>query len=367
MRPRRPPGCDPRNRAGVRWRRRADGNAAFQLLNAGKRSLRRNLKTEAGRELFLQLVALADVVVENFAPGVLDRLGLSYAALQAANERIVLASGKGYGLSGPHRDLRGMDVTVQVMTAIVATTGFPDQAPVKAGAAVVDFSSGVHLAAAVLAALFQRERTGRGQQVEVAMQDAILPTLASNIGGYLEHGEAFPDRTSNRHGGLNVVPDNVYPAADGRIAILCIRPRHWQALCSLMERADLADDPELATPVGRVRRMDEVDAAVAYWTRTREKDTVFALLHKADVPAAPVRTLSEVVDDEHVRHRGMLRELTDGERRCTVFGSPLRLGDSAPTRPSYPPRLGEHSDVVLEELLELGRTELEQLRRDGVI
>lgn len=352
----------------IRWRADGgDGNPAFQLLNAGKRSLRLDLKNDRGRELFLRMVEVADVVVENFAPGVMDRLGLSYASLKVANPRVVLASGKGYGSTGPHSHLRGMDVTVQSMTAIVATTGFPDQAPVKAGPAVVDFSAGVHLASAILAALFQRERTGRGQHVEVSMQDAIIPSLASNIGGYLEHGESFPDRTGNRHGGLNVVPYNVYPASDGWVAILCVRNRHWLALCRLMDRDDLADDPALHTAQGRVERMDELDDAVGAWTRTHAKMDLFELLQDADIPSAPVRTLSELVNDEHVRHRGMLRELGAGERNCTIFGSPLRLGDSVLTLPSAPPQLGEHSDEVLADLLRLDRDELRDLRENKVI
>ncbi|MCW2778755.1 MAG: carnitine dehydratase [Frankiales bacterium] len=300
-----PPSGDP-----VRWRSdSATSGQAFMMLNAGKRGLRLDLKHPEGKALFLDLVRCADVVVENFAPGALDRLGLDWPTLSQANPRLVLASSSGYGSDGPYSALRGMDVTVQAMTAVLATTGFPDGGPVKAGPALADFGSGVHLACAVLAALFQRERTGLGQRVEVAMQDAVLPSLTSNIAGALEGGPDFPERTGNRHGGLAVVPYNVYPASDGWMAVLCLRDRHWEALCAVMQRPDLAADAALATPSGRVARMDDVDAAISAWTVGSSKDELFRLLQDADIPSAPVRSLHEVIHDPHLRHRGMLQEV----------------------------------------------------------
>ncbi len=352
----------------IRWRPGKDGtNQAFMLLNAGKQSLRLDLKKPAGREVMLRLVATADVVIENFAPGVLDRLGLSYKELAARNERIILASGKGYGSTGPNRNLLGMDITVQAMTAVVSTTGFPGDAPVKTGPAVVDFAAGVHLATAVLAALFQRTRTGQGQIVEVSMQDAIIPSLASNIAGYLDSDGDFPDRTGNRHGGLSVTPYNIYPAADGWIAILCIRDRHWTQLCSLMDRSDLANDPDLSTSGGRVKRMDEVDDAVREWTSHRPKEELFRLLGSAGVPASPVRTLAELIADPHVAQRGMLGTVGEGARRALTFGNPLRLSASEEVTLSPAPLLGEHSEQVLTEQLKLSSSEIAALAAQGVI
>jgi formyl-CoA transferase len=352
----------------IRWRSTGETSGqAFLLLNAGKQGMRLNLKSPAGREVFLRLAEQADVVVENFAEGVLDRLGIGWDVLRATRPGLVLASVRAYGRHPAAEGLRGMDVTVQALSGIVSATGFPDGPPVKAGGAVVDFSAGTHLAAAVLAALFQRERTGRGQHVEVAMQDAIVPTLTSNFAGLLESDGDFPERTGNRHGGLSVCPYNIYPAADGWLAILCLRPRHWADLCRLMDRPDLAGDPSLATPAGRVARMELVDDAVTAWVGGLNAGDAFRLLQQADIPAAPVRSLREVLDDPVLRDRGMLADIGEGARACTILGSPLQLADSAQPETWPAPLLGEHTLTVLRDRLNLNDAEIGQLAADGVI
>ena len=352
----------------IRWRSAGQTSGqAFLMLNAGKKGVRLNLKKPRGRELFLELARQADVVVENFAEGVLERLGIGWDVLHEARPELVLASGRAYGRHPAAEGLRGMDVTVQAMSGIVSSTGFPDGPPVKAGGAVADFAAGTHLATAVLAALFQRERTGQGQHVEVAMQDAIVPTLTSNFAGLLESEGEFPERTGNRHGGLSICPYNIYPAASGWVAILCLRPKHWSDLCRVMDRSDLAADPLLATPAGRVQKMGEVDAAVTAWTSQLDKDEVFRLLQQADIPAAPVRRLSEVLHDPVLRDRGMLAVTGDGARACTILGSPLHLMDS-PEPETWPaPLLGEHTAEVLHDRLSLSDEQLQRLAADEVI
>jgi formyl-CoA transferase len=348
----------------IRWRSdQTSSGQAFALLNAGKKSLRLDLKSPQGHALMLRLVAGADVVVENFAPGTMGRLGLDWQTLSGVNPRIVLASGSGYGSYGPNAELRGMDITVQAMTAVLATTGFPDQPPVKAGPAVADFSGGTHLACAVLAALFQRERTGSGQRVEVSMQDAVLPMLTSNLAGLLESDGEFPDRTGNRHGGLSVCPYNVYPTSDGWLAILCLRTRHWHSLCELMGLPDLAEDTSAATPAGRVARMDEIDERIGHWTATMATAEAFDLVQRNDIPAAPVRTLRELLDDPHLRERGMLRHVGAD----TVLGSPLVLGDSAPQETSPAPELGADTDEILAGVPGLSPDDIAGLREHGAV
>jgi crotonobetainyl-CoA:carnitine CoA-transferase CaiB-like acyl-CoA transferase len=352
----------------IRWRSTGETSGqAFLMLNAGKQGIRLNLKKPQGKEIFCRLVRQADVVVENFAEGVLERLGIGWEVLHEIRPELVLASARAYGRHPAAEGLRGMDVTVQAVSGIVSSTGFPDGAPVKAGGAVVDFATGTHLAAAVLAALFQRERTGQGQHVEVAMQDAIVPTLTSNFAGLLESEGAFPERTGNRHGGLAICPYNIYPVVDGWLAILCLRSKHWTDLCRLMDRRDLADDPLLATPAGRVKKMDEVDEAVTAWTNGLDKDSAFRLLQQADIPAAPVRSLREVLDDPVLRDRGMLAEIGEGPRACTVLGSPIHLADSAKPETWPAPLLGEHTLEVLRDRLNLNHEEIQRLTADGVI
>ena len=276
-----PPGGEP-----VRWRGAQVGveTSAFGLLNTGKRSLRLDLKSERGRELLLQMADDADVLVENFGPGTLSRLGLGYEVLSERNPRLILASGRGYGPDGPYRDYLAMDLTVQAMSGVLATTGFADGPPLKAGPAVADFLGGIHLFGAIAAALVGRATTGRGRHVEIAMHDAVVPALASGFAGWLDSGGTLPSRTGNRHGAHAVAPYNVYPAADGWIAIIAMNDRHWERLCVVMGREELAADPELLHHRQRVAAIDRVDEIVSTWTRTLRKREAFDVLHAAGIP-----------------------------------------------------------------------------------
>ena len=265
-------------RHGEPLRRRTKGGGAsvpLAMLNANKRGITLDLKHRDGKRLLRDMVRRADVLIENFAPGVMDRLELGYERLTRINPRLVYGSGTGYGLSGPDRDNLAMDLTVQAYSGMMSVTGFADRFPVKAGPAVADFMSGTHLYAAIVTALLQRERTGKGRLVEVSMQEAVYPSMASNIGMYFDTGTA--PRTDNRHGGLSVVPYNVYATKDGHVAIITVTEAHWRNLLTAMDRADLVDDANFASNQARIARMDEVDALVQTWTRDRTRDEVFAM------------------------------------------------------------------------------------------
>jgi formyl-CoA transferase len=345
-------------------RHRAGGHDAtpFVMLNSGKRSVSLNLKSKAGREVFLKLARRADVVVENYRAGTLEKLRIDYDVLRDVNPRLILASGRGFSSKGPQGALAAMDLTVQAMTGVMAATGFPDHPPVKAGPAISDFLGGVHLLSAILAALLQRERTGCGQHVEVAMQDAVLPTLASNLGAFLDANGSVPERTGNRHGGLALCPYNTYPATDGWVAIFCATDRHWPALCRVIGRTDLSREPKLATNPDRAKRMDEIDAIVAEWTSVRTRDECLSALGDAGVPAAPVRSVAELLDDPQVVASGMLREI-DHPRRgpMRVFGNPLRLSASSDPMMGPSPALGQHTRDVLRDRLGLSDAEIDAL------
>src|SRR5215510_576801 len=195
----------------VRRRKRNVEPYPLVMLNSNKESVVLDLKQPEGKALFLRLVRMADVVVENFAPGVMDRLGLGWPALHAENPRLVYASGSGFGLTGPYRDLPAMDVTIQAMSGIMNATGFPEASPVKAGPAVCDFLAGVHLFGGVVSALLHRERTGQGQLVEVAMLEAAVMALASALGAHMDgESDRVGWRTGNRHPALAMAPYNVY-------------------------------------------------------------------------------------------------------------------------------------------------------------
>lgn len=353
----------------LRWRETGGRETqAFVMLNAGKRSIRLNLKSERGRDVLLSLVRDADVLIENFAPGAMGRLGLGFEVLLAENPRLVIASGKGYGSTGPYSDLRAMDLTVQAMSGVLASTGFPDGAPVKSGAALADFSGGVHLLAGVLAALYQRTTTGRGQVVEVSMHDAVIPTLTSQLAAYLDSGGTVPERTGNRHGGLAICPYNVYESADGWIAIMCVRDRHWFSLAGLMQRPDLASDPRLDSNAKRAQHMDELDEIVGAWCATRTTGQLMKILGDADIPMAPIIAVRELVDDPHVRARGMLRSVEQpGRGPMITLGAPIRLADSTSQEPSHAPMLGEHTREVLSERIGLTSEQIDELYEQGVI
>ena len=234
----------------VRRRKREVEPWPLVMLNSNKESVVLDLKQPRGKEIFLELVAKADVLIENFAVGVMDRLGLGYDVLSKLNPRLVYGGSSGFGLDGPYRDLAAMDVTIQAMSGITNATGHADGPPTKAGAAVCDFLAGIHLCAGILGALVQRERTGQGQRVEVAMHEAAVIALASAMGAVMDGDTDVPDRTGNRHPALAMAPYNTYPCSDGYVAIFTAAERHWQSMCQMLKRPDLATNPEYASTRG---------------------------------------------------------------------------------------------------------------------
>lgn len=338
------------------------------MLNANKRGITLNLKSEEGRALLLKLAERADVLLENFAPGVMDGLGVGWEVLHAANPRLIYASGSGFGLSGPDRDALAMDLTVQAVSGAMSVTGFPDGPPLKSGPTFADFLSGTHLYGAVLTALFERTRTGKGRLVEVAMVETVYPALASNLSLLYGTSGAVTTRTGNRHGGLAIAPYNVYPAGDGHVAILCIKEAHWANLLRAMERGDLADDPRFSTNALRVRNIEATDAVVEGWTSSRTRAEIFAAVKQYRIPCAPVRDLEEVMNDPHMHARGMLEWVEHPELgRVVLPNSPLRIhgADRPATIPS--PDLGQHNDDIYGTLLGLSVQEIGALRDKGVI
>jgi len=338
----------------------------FAMMNAGKRSLRLDLKKPAGQALFRDLAATADVIVQNYAPGTFDRL-VGIDSLRAANPGLIIASGSGYGSSGPYSPLRAMDLAIQAMSGVMSTTGFEDSAPVRTGPSVVDFMGGAHLFGAVMAALIQRSQTGQGQRVEVALYDAVLPSLASNIAGYLDSDGTIPERTGNRHGGLAVAPYNAYPAADGWVALQCLHEGHWATLCAIMGRPELAAQPPLNSNAGRVADMARVDQIVGEWTASRPREAITTRLTTAGIPCAPVQTLAEVINDPQVRARRMLERHQGAEGHWWTMGSPIRLADSPARQDNLPFRLGQHGAEILKEKLSLDIDRIAALEADEVI
>ena len=340
----------------------------FEMLNANKKGITLNLKTSRGRELFMQLVSDADVVLENFAPGVMDRLGIGWEVLRQVNPRLIYATATGYGISGRDRDGLAMDLTIQAVSGIMSVTGMPDGPPMKAGPAIADFLGGTHLYAGVMTALVERARTGHGRLVEVAMQETVFPTLASILGMFHGKDPSMSLRTGNRHSGLAIAPYNVYRSLDGYVAIICVKENHWRALANLMERPDLIDDPKFATNASRVCNMDETDALIEAWTSQQSMADLFEKTKSHKVPSAPVRTISEVLNDPHMHERGML-EWVDHPRlgRVVLPSSPLRFDETDKLETCFAPTLSEHTEEILNRLCGVSNAELVELKERGVV
>jgi len=356
---------------GEHLRSRGDlGGAAlpFAMLNSNKKPITLNLKSEKGRELLREMAARADILVENFAPGVMDRLGIGTADLHKINPRLIYGSSSGYGKSGPYRDYPAMDLVMQAMCGVINSTGYPDQPPVKSGAAICDFMAGVHLYAAIVTALYERERTGKGRVVEISMQDATYASLASNLGMVHARGAAAPERTGNRHGGLGISPYNVYPTKDGYVVFNAPGDHHFRSILDVMGRSDLKEDPRFLTRSTRVANFAAVDELIEDWTKTLTKDEVARRMLAAKVPCAPVRNLMEVMHDENMHARGSLQWIDHPELgRVVLPHSPLVFEGTQrrPIEPSLP--LGASNDAVFGDWLGHSKEELAAYKAEGVI
>ena len=358
-------------RGGEHLRRRATvGGAAlpFAMLNSNKLSATLNLKTERGRELLREMVKRADVVLENFAPGTMDRLGVGWDQLKVINPRLIYASGSGFGLSGPYRDYPAMDLTVQAMAGVMSITGFPDRPPVKAGPALCDFFGGAHLYGAVMTALYERSLTNKGRLVEVSMQEAVYASLSSNLGLFLGDDKAIPMRTGNRHGGLAESPYNVYPTIDGFIAIICVGETHWKSLIKAMERPELGEDPRFADLGARVAHMDDVDKIVSEFSARFTKEDLFQILRRNRVPCAPVRDLNDVIHDPHMIERRAIEWINHPSLgNVPLPNSPMRYEGTAPLAIVPSRSLGADNAAVYCDWLGLTHTEVKQLESEEVL
>jgi CoA:oxalate CoA-transferase len=343
----------------------------WAMLNSNKESVTVNLKHADGLEAFRRLVRKADVVVVNYAPGVPERLGIGFEQLAEINPRLIYAHGAGFGVRQPDGSLidtaiPAMDITVQAHMGAMSITGDEGQPPLKAGPAFVDFLGGTHLYGAVTTALFERERTGIGRSVEVAMADASFFTLATALGQWQTTGSTL--RTGNRHAGLSIAPYNVYECADGHVALIAVTNRHWRSVLEVIGRTDLLEDKTLAQNAGRAARMSDVDEVVGDWTSVRPKLEVASLLQAAHVPAAAVRTVDEVVRDEASHNRRSLEWIDHPELGTVPLPrSPIRWHGSELLELVPSPILGADNRRIFSELGGYNNAELDQLEAGGAI
>jgi CoA:oxalate CoA-transferase len=339
-------------------------NYGFLMLNAGKKSVSLNLKDARGRDLLFRMLAGSDVILENYAPGALERMGLGYDDLAKHFPRLVYASSKGYGPDSRFAQLGAMDFTIQAASGIISMTGYEDRPGVRVTAALIDTSTGMHLAAGIMAALLERERTGCGRKVEVAMLDVCMPAINGAL-GVVQDGYKVR-RVGNRH--PTTCPCNTYPCADGEIWIYCLTEANWHQLARLMGREELITHADYKDHQSRYKLVDQIDAMVGGWSSTRKRDELVTLLIANSIPCAPVREVDEVAADPELGQRHIVRNGTIADHDdIKVLGSAIKMsglrGDEIP--PNVP-ALGEHTDEVLHRL-GVSADELETLRSEGVI
>ena len=340
----------------------------FTNLNANKECITLNIKTTEAQDIIKELVMKADVLLQNFAPGTMEKYGLGSEHLRALNPQLVYAMGTGYGsMEGPYKNYLGMDITLQAMSGAMSSTGEEGGPPLKTPAAFVDFLAGSHLYSGIVTALYSREQTGVGATVDISMQDCVFPTLSTVIGSYYSVGHELP-RSGSRHPSKAIAPYNVYQALDGHVAIICIREGHWLKMCNAMDQPGLAVDVRFVDMKSRSANIDEVDRIINAWTGRHTREDIFRITQDNGVICAPVQTIPESLEDKHMLARGSLlkRENPDiGE--ISQFQTPIRFKDISPPEIHDVHGLSQDTKMVLTEMLSLTEADIEVLRSKKVI
>ena len=349
----------------------SDADAPYFIhYNSNKRSVTLNLKSERGREMFFELVRQADIVAENLAPGTLERLGLGYDVLSEINPAIILARVKGFGTYGPYSAYKSFDPVAQAAGGAFCATGEPDGPPMRPGTTSGDSATGMHAAIGILAALWQRQRTGKGQVVEVSMQDAIV-NLSRTWMARSEQGQVSPERTGNS---LRASPGvGTFRCAPGgpddyvyMIASPARKPM-WEALVNAIGRPDLLDDPRLDDPEQAVQATTEINRVIDDWTRQRDKFEVMKILGEKGIPCSACFNAVDLYADEHLREREMIVSVEHPDRgQFTLPGCPVKLSDS-PVDFRAAPLLGQHNAEVFAEFFDADAGALEELETRKVI
>jgi formyl-CoA transferase len=348
-------------------RDRANEDSLFYLsFNANKRSLTLNLKAPRGKEVFRALLQKADVLLENFGPGVIERLGFGWPVLRELNPRLVFASIKGFGSSGPYRDYKSYEPIAQAMGGAMSVTGAADGPPTYLWPSIGDSGTGMHCVIGILAALMQRHATNQGQQVEVSMQDAVVNLIRVSLRDHQRMGRPMT-RTGNQLGaGVPGTTYRCHPGGPNDYVFVFVQQQMWHPLLKAMDRADLIGDPRYETGEARWERKDEVNALMEAWTSKRSKHEVMQILAGAGVPCGACLDTGEVLTDPHLKARDMIVEVEHPVRGSYLtVGNPIKLSAS-PTTIGPSPLLGQHRREILAEL---GYTDadIDRLKADGAV
>jgi crotonobetainyl-CoA:carnitine CoA-transferase CaiB-like acyl-CoA transferase len=337
----------------------------FLTFNRNKQSIVINLKNTVGRQLFYDLVKISDVVIDNFRPGVLERLAIDYPTLSRINPRIIQCSVTGFGSAGEYKDYPALDLNIQAISGHMAITGEPGRPPVRIGIPLADISGGIYSSKGILAALFDRERTGQGRRIEISMFDTMLHLMTYIGTMWLTNGEV-PKPPGSAHD--YSVPWQAFATSDGYVVVATRQEIFWQKLCSVLEHPGLAGDPRFADNASRVKNREVLVPLLEQIFRTRTAADWLARLRAADVPAAPVNNVDDAFAEPPVNEREMIVEYDHPQvGKVRLPGNPIKMSGVSGTISRPAPMLGEHTDAVLQTLLRLSTKEIAALREDGAI
>jgi formyl-CoA transferase len=357
----------------------------FTMLNHNKRSLTLNSKNETGKEVLERLIRECDVMVENFAPGALDRMGFSWERIQELNPRMIMGSVKGFG-PGPYQDCKVYENVAQCAGGAASTTGFLDGPPLVTGAQIGDSGTGLHLALGLVSALFQRETTGRGQKVLAPMQDGVLNlcrvklrdqqrlqhgplTEYSQHGEGIEFGDATPRAGNDSGGGQpgRILKCKGWENDPNAYTYFITQAAVWGNVCDVIGKPEWKEDPEYATPKARLTRLNEIFETVEQWTMTKTKFEVMDICNPLDIPVGPILSMKELAEEPTLRDTGTIVEVDHPERGSYLtVGCPIKLSDS-PVEVERSPLLGEHTDEILKSVLGYSDDEVAAIKESGAV
>ncbi|KUO68761.1 MAG: formyl-coenzyme A transferase [Alphaproteobacteria bacterium BRH_c36] len=355
----------------------------FTMLNHNKRSITLNTKNEKGKEVLERLVKTCDVLVENFAPGALDRMGFTWERIQELNPRMIMASVKGFG-PGPYEDCKVYENVAQCAGGSASTTGFLDGPPLVTGAQIGDSGTGLHLALGIVAALYQREKTGRGQKVLAPMQDGVLNLCRVKLRDqqrlekgplkeYSQYGEGIPfgdatPRAGNDSGGGQpgrILKCKGWETDPNAYTYFITQAPAWNKICDVIGKPEWKEDPEYATPPARLNKLSEIFATIEAWTMTKTKFEVMEICNPLDIPVGPILSMKEIAEDMSLRETGTIVEVDHPERgKYLSVGCPIKMSDS-PVEVTRSPLLGEHTSEILADVLGYSAEEIAELKEVG--
>ncbi len=340
-------------------------SAYYMSANRGKRSLAVDMTKPEGQKILQDLALHCDIVIENFKVGGLKKFGLDYQSLSKINPKLIYCSITGFGQEGPYADKAGYDLMIQGMGGLMSITGETERQPMKVGVAVVDLFSGMYGVTGILAALFKRERTGRGDHIDIALMDCQAAMLANQATNYLVSGKV-PHRRGNAH--PNISPYEVFETSDGYMILAVGNDRQFEAFCDIAGCAEFAENPKYQTNTARVENREELVPFVQEILRGKPTDYWIKSLETVKVPCGPINDLSQVFADPHIQQRGILKEYThpDGAQQQLV-STPIKYGQAKSGAELPPPMLGQHTDEVLSDILGTEKDDIEKLRRIGAI